>query len=155
MWLHRTRGLFLALSASSDRTLINQSTCDPRDWDQVPSCPHPLPATAQMYLCHIRQIYGDSREAGKEIQVCKPPDVVTVLRLKKEGKSNLWKKICLLSAPSIKELMKQASHNRAHQSPMSTDSRCHRKSPTRTKSRNSHFAFRGISSQLNTKGRAL
>ena len=56
-----------------------------------PAPPHHLPQLRCTCVI-IRQIYGDSKEAGKEIQVCKPPDMVTVLRLKKEGKAIYGKK---------------------------------------------------------------
>lgn len=122
-----------------------------------PADPHPAPQHLPQprYTCvTIRQIMQIQGKPSKGTEGCKPPNMATVLKRKKEGKA-INGKIYLLSVPFKEQLLKQAAHCRIHHSPTSADRRQHRNSPSRTKSRNSHFALRGISLQLNTKGYAF
>lgn len=78
----------MGLRTSSNRTLINERTCEPTDWDQVPCCPSPRPPPTDLpqprYTCvTIRQIMHIQGKPSKGTEVCKPPDMVTVLRRKR------------------------------------------------------------------------
>lgn len=103
--------------------------------------PGPLPiapTTSQMPSVIIRQIMGIQGKGGKEIQVCKTPDMVPVLKKEKESKATYGKKntfINILSAPFKQQLKKQASHYQAQHSPTGTDRRYHGKSSSRRKLR--------------------